>query len=66
MVSSTAPHGTPALPKRYFQALRQTFGADCEVLTVAEFSASDLAAIAEARMPDILAPLDDELKDWTP
>ncbi|HAH08502.1 MAG TPA: prevent-host-death protein [Alphaproteobacteria bacterium] len=39
---------------------------DREVLTVAEFSASDLAAIAEARMPDILAPLDDELKDWTP
>jgi FemAB-related protein (PEP-CTERM system-associated) len=27
-------HGTPALPKRYFQALRDVFGADCEVLTV--------------------------------
>ena len=27
-------HGTPALPKRYFQALRQEFGADCEVLNV--------------------------------
>ncbi len=27
-------HGTPAMPKRYFQALRDTFGADCEVLTV--------------------------------
>ena len=27
-------HGTPALPKRYFQALQQHFGADCEVLTV--------------------------------
>lgn len=27
-------HGTPALPKRYFQALRDQFGADCEVLTV--------------------------------
>lgn len=27
-------HGTPALPKRYFQALMDTFGADCEVLTV--------------------------------
>ena len=22
-------HGTPALPKRYFQALREVFGADC-------------------------------------
>jgi FemAB-related protein (PEP-CTERM system-associated) len=27
-------HGTPALPKRYFEALRETFGSDCEVLTV--------------------------------
>ena len=27
-------HGTPALPKRYFEALCQTFGKDCEVLTV--------------------------------
>jgi FemAB-related protein (PEP-CTERM system-associated) len=27
-------HGTPAMPKKYFQALMDTFGADCEVLTV--------------------------------
>ena len=27
-------HGTPALPRRYFAALRKEFGADCEVLTV--------------------------------
>ncbi len=27
-------HGTPALPKRYFEQLRAIFGADCEVLTV--------------------------------
>ena len=27
-------HGTPAMPKRYFQALRDEFGDDCEVLTV--------------------------------
>jgi FemAB-related protein (PEP-CTERM system-associated) len=27
-------HGTPALPRRYFQALQQTFGNDVEVLTV--------------------------------
>lgn len=26
--------GTPVLPKRYFQLLRETFGEDCEVLTV--------------------------------
>lgn len=27
-------HGTPAMPKRYFEALLQAFGNDCEVLTV--------------------------------
>ncbi len=27
-------HGTPAMPKRYFQALMDEFGADCEVLIV--------------------------------
>jgi FemAB-related protein (PEP-CTERM system-associated) len=27
-------HGTPAQSKRYFQALRATFGKDCEVLTI--------------------------------
>ena len=27
-------HGTPAMPKRYFDALTAEFGADCEVLTV--------------------------------
>jgi FemAB-related protein (PEP-CTERM system-associated) len=27
-------HGTPAQSRRYFQALRDTFGGDCEVLTV--------------------------------
>lgn len=27
-------HGTPAMPKRYFDTLLQVFGEDCEVLTV--------------------------------
>lgn len=27
-------HGTPALPKRYFAALKETFGEACEILTV--------------------------------
>ncbi len=27
-------HGTPALPRRYFEALQREFGPDCEVLTV--------------------------------
>src|SRR4029079_17951519 len=29
-------HGTPALPKRYFEALQREFGDDCEVLTVVD------------------------------
>ena len=32
--SNVHRHGTPALPKRYFQALQTHFGAECEVLTV--------------------------------
>jgi FemAB-related protein (PEP-CTERM system-associated) len=27
-------HGTPALPRRYFDALARVFGSDCEVLTI--------------------------------
>ncbi len=27
-------HGTPAMPKRYFQALQQEFATNCEILTV--------------------------------
>jgi FemAB-related protein (PEP-CTERM system-associated) len=29
-------HGTPALPRRYFERLRAVFGAACEILTVRE------------------------------
>jgi len=32
--SNVHRHGTPALSKRYFQALQKEFGSDCEVLTV--------------------------------
>jgi FemAB-related protein (PEP-CTERM system-associated) len=32
--SNVHRHGTPALSKRYFQALQREFGTDCEVLTV--------------------------------
>ncbi len=37
-------HGTPALPRRYFEALQRVFGADCEVLTVVD--AGGQAAVA--------------------
>ncbi|MBA3058913.1 FemAB family XrtA/PEP-CTERM system-associated protein, partial [Rhodoferax sp.] len=38
-------HGTPALPKRYFQALLAEFGADCEVLTVSSTNGRALSSV---------------------
>ena len=37
-------HGTPAMPKRYFQALMKEFGSDCEVLTISTPMAARSAA----------------------
>ena len=31
---SMRDHGTPALPRRFFEVVRRAFGADCEILTV--------------------------------
>lgn len=38
-------HGTPALPKRYFNELVQAFGNDCEILTIRAADGSPLSAI---------------------
>jgi FemAB-related protein (PEP-CTERM system-associated) len=38
-------HGTPALPKRYFQLLSEVFGKDCEVLTVLGASNRPLSSV---------------------
>ncbi|MEY4416613.1 MAG: hypothetical protein RIQ53_3906 [Pseudomonadota bacterium] len=38
-------HGTPALPKRWFQALRDEFGADCDVLTVCSAEGVPLTSV---------------------
>ena len=38
-------HGTPALPKRWFQALRDEFGADCDVLTVETADGKPLSSV---------------------
>lgn len=38
-------HGTPAMPKRYFQALMDTFGQDCEVLTVCSPEGRPLSSV---------------------
>jgi FemAB-related protein (PEP-CTERM system-associated) len=38
-------HGTPALPKRWFQALCDEFGADCDVLTVESPDGKPLSSV---------------------
>ena len=38
-------HGTPALPKRYFEALQREFGADCEVLTVVDSRGQPVSSV---------------------
>ncbi len=38
-------HGTPALPRRYFEALQREFGADCEVLTVSTADGRALSSV---------------------
>ncbi|MBS1229927.1 MAG: FemAB-related protein system-associated [Proteobacteria bacterium] len=38
-------HGTPAMPKRYFAALRTVFGKDCELLTVEDANGRALSSV---------------------
>lgn len=38
-------HGTPALSRRYFEALRDAFGSDCEVLTVRNAAGQAVSAV---------------------
>jgi FemAB-related protein (PEP-CTERM system-associated) len=38
-------HGTPALPKRWFQALCDEFGTDCDVLTVESAEGKPLSSV---------------------
>ncbi len=49
-------HGTPALPKRYFQTLLQEFGADCEVLTVMDGRAKPLSSVLSFYFRDEVLP----------
>ena len=49
-------HGTPALPKRYFEALRSVFGADCEVLTVAGTDGRPLSTVMNFYFRDEVLP----------
>ena len=38
-------HGTPALPKRYFETLRRVFEPDCEVLTVVDAAGVPISSV---------------------
>jgi len=49
-------HGTPAMPKRYFQALMQQFGPDCEVLTVTDASGRPLSSVMSFYFRDEVLP----------
>ena len=49
-------HGTPALPKRYFEALQQQFGADCEVLTVTDSAGRLLSSVFTFYFRDEVLP----------
>jgi FemAB-related protein (PEP-CTERM system-associated) len=49
-------HGTPPLPKRYFEALRETFGADAEVLTVTGASGEPVSSVLSFYFKDEVLP----------
>ena len=49
-------HGTPPLPKRYFEALRATFGKDTEVLTVTDAAGKPLSSVLTFYFKDEVLP----------
>lgn len=49
-------HGTPALSKRYFRALQQEFGADCEILTVVSPEGQPLSSVFSFYFRDEVLP----------
>ena len=49
-------HGTPAMPKRWFQALRDEFGDDCEVLTVVSAEGKPLSSVLSFYFRDEVLP----------
>ena len=49
-------HGTPAMPKRYFKALQQEFGANCEVLTVTDVDGRLLSSVMSFYFRDEVLP----------
>ena len=49
-------HGTPAMPKRYFMALQNEFGADCEVMTVKSDDGRALSSVLSFYFRDEVLP----------
>ena len=49
-------HGTPAMPKRYFEALMEAFGKDCEVLTVVDENGRPLSSVLSFYFRDEVLP----------
>jgi FemAB-related protein (PEP-CTERM system-associated) len=49
-------HGTPALPKRYFEALQDEFGRACEVLTVVDAAGQPLSSVLTFYFRDEVLP----------
>ena len=49
-------HGTPALPKRYFDMLLATFGKDCEILTVTTPDGKLLSSVLSFYFRDEVLP----------
>jgi FemAB-related protein (PEP-CTERM system-associated) len=49
-------HGTPALPKAYFEALRSEFGSDCEVLTVSAPDGAPVSSVLSFYFRDEVLP----------
>jgi FemAB-related protein (PEP-CTERM system-associated) len=49
-------HGTPALPKRYFERLKTVFGDDCEVLTVLDPQGRPVSGVLSFYFRDEVLP----------
>ena len=49
-------HGTPAMPRRYFDALLREFGPDCEVLTVTDAQGTPLSSVLSFYFRDEVLP----------
>jgi len=49
-------HGTPAMPKRYFQRLLEVFGPDCDVLTVVNPQGHPISSVLSFYYRDEILP----------